>query len=248
MPWPDRLTSGRYIAEPKLDGQRAQVRVARGRTVHVYARPGRELLALPGFGFLRELAWPVDSAILDGETGAGDGHEGIQSVFAERGKAGGAMAVVVFDVLHLDGHDVMREPWRDRRKRLDDLAVAVTLLGVAVAPTTGDARGLWDLWVHQGGGAGILLKEPGSLYYPGQRSPAWLKPKARLTLDVVVMGESTELVPWGRLGPTLCGSSYPSRAPRPCDPAGTGVHEPRRRGWATSSCAWSSKAPLCPER
>jgi len=73
------------------------------------------LLKLPGFAFLRELAWPVDSAILDGEAVAGDGHEGIQSVFEARSTAGSAMAVVLFDVLHLSGQDVMREPWRDRR-------------------------------------------------------------------------------------------------------------------------------------
>jgi ATP-dependent DNA ligase len=42
-------------------------------------------------------------------------------VFAERKRPDGAMALVVFDVLHLDGGSVMREPWRDRRTRLEDL-------------------------------------------------------------------------------------------------------------------------------
>ena len=131
-----RLDTGPYIAEPKLDGQRAQVHVARGRTVHVFSRPGNELLRHPGFAFLRELAWLVDSAILDGEAVAGDGHEGIQSVFAERGKVSGAMAVALFDVLHLDGQDVMREPWRDRRKRLEDLLAGREIPGVTIVPTT----------------------------------------------------------------------------------------------------------------
>lgn len=31
------------------------------------------------------------------------------------------MALVLFDVLSLHGRSVMREPWRDRRKRLEDL-------------------------------------------------------------------------------------------------------------------------------
>ena len=82
---PDRLDGRAYVAEPKLDGQRAQVHVAGGRTVHVFSRPGRELLDHAGMSWLHELRWPVDSAICDGEAVAGDGHEGIQSVFEERG-------------------------------------------------------------------------------------------------------------------------------------------------------------------
>ena len=38
----------RYIAEPKLDGQRAQLHVRDHRTVHAFSRPGRELIRLPG--------------------------------------------------------------------------------------------------------------------------------------------------------------------------------------------------------
>jgi ATP-dependent DNA ligase len=195
-----RLGPGPYIAEPKLDGQRAQVHVARGRTVHVYSRPGRELLSLPGFTFLRDLAWPVDSAILDGEAVAGDGHEGIQSVFEARGRTGSAMAVVLFDVLHVSGQDVMREPWRDRRKRLEDLVAGAAMPGVTIVPTTEDVGALWELWVRQSGGEGILLKEPDSRYLPGARSPAWWKVKAKLTLEVTVTGGPGELVAWGDWG------------------------------------------------
>ncbi len=194
------LGDGPYVAEPKLDGQRAQIHVACGRTTHVYSRPGRELLGHPGFAFLRELAWPVESAILDGKAVAGDGHEGIHSVFEARGTAGSAMAVVLFDVLHLSDHDVMREPWRDRRKRLADVFSDAALPNVTIVPTTENAADLWDAWVTRGGGEGILLKEPGSLYYPGQRSPAWLKVKNRLTLEVTVTGGSSEPVPWGDWG------------------------------------------------
>jgi bifunctional non-homologous end joining protein LigD len=194
----DRLDGRPYVAEPKLDGQRAQIHVAGGRTVHVFSRPGRELLGHAGLAFLRELAWPVDSAILDGEAVTGDGHEGIQSVFEERGKAGGAMAVVLFDVLQLGGQEVICEPWRDRRKRLEDLVAGGELPGVTIVPTTEDIVGLWDLWVHQGGGEGIVLKEPTSRYYPGLRSPAWLKLKAKLTLQVTITGGSAERIAAGR--------------------------------------------------
>jgi ATP-dependent DNA ligase len=64
-----RLTDPRYIAEPKLDGQRAQVHDH--RTIHVFSRPGRELIRLPGLAWLREIRWPMASAIFDGEVVAG---------------------------------------------------------------------------------------------------------------------------------------------------------------------------------
>jgi ATP-dependent DNA ligase len=91
------LTDPRYVAEPKLDGQRAQLHVHLSRTVHLYSRPGRDLLRHPGMSWLREIAWPFPSAVLDGEAVAGDGHEGIQSVFTERNGIGGDLAFLAFD-------------------------------------------------------------------------------------------------------------------------------------------------------
>ena len=44
------------------------------------------------------------------------------------------------------------------------------------------------------------LKERTSLYRPGIRSPAWLKLKPKLSLEVVVTGGSAERVRWGDWG------------------------------------------------
>ena len=49
-------------------------------------------------------------------------------------------------------------------------------------------------------GEGIVLKERTSIYRPGMRSPAWLKLKPKLTLDVVVTGGSANRVRWGDWG------------------------------------------------
>jgi ATP-dependent DNA ligase len=70
--------------EAKLDGQRAQVHVRGGRTVHCFSRPGLDLLKHAGMAWLSEVPWPVRSAVFDGEACAGDGHEGIQAVFEAR--------------------------------------------------------------------------------------------------------------------------------------------------------------------
>src|SRR5262245_11921502 len=93
---PRRLEDPRYVAEPKLDGQRAQLHVRGARVVACYSRPGLDLLRHSGFAWLRELAWPVDNAVFDGEAVAGDGHEGMQAVFTQRQRAGAGMAVLLF--------------------------------------------------------------------------------------------------------------------------------------------------------
>jgi bifunctional non-homologous end joining protein LigD len=196
---PRRLADPRYSAEPKLDGQRAQVHVRGGRTAACYSRPGLDLLRHAGMAWLRDLAWPVESAIFDGEAVAGDGNEGIQAVFHERDRAGGAMAVILFDLLSLDGQSVMREPWTARRKRLEDALEGRDVTSVRLVPYTDDALGLWDTWVGMGG-EGILLKDRSSIYRPGVRSPAWLKLKPKLTLTVTVTGGSSERITWGDWG------------------------------------------------
>ena len=118
---PRRLADPRYIAEPKLDGQRVQLHVRGHRTVSAFSRPGRELIGLPGLAWLREIRWPIGSAVLDGEAVAGDGSEGIQAVFEARNRHGSPMAFTAFDLLELDGQSVMGETWTVRRKRLEDL-------------------------------------------------------------------------------------------------------------------------------
>jgi hypothetical protein len=67
---PARLVDRRYVAEPKLDGQRAQLHIRGGRALAFYSCRGLELLRHPGMARLRELAWPVDSTVLDGEAWA----------------------------------------------------------------------------------------------------------------------------------------------------------------------------------
>jgi hypothetical protein len=47
------------------------------------------------------------------------------------------------------------------------------------------------------GGEGIVLKDRASIYRPGVRSPAWLKLKPKITLEVVVTGGSARPIQWG---------------------------------------------------
>jgi hypothetical protein len=170
--------------------------------VACFSRRGLDLLEHAGMAWLREIVWPFNSAIFDGEACAGDGHEGIQAVFTERKRAGGDMALVMFDVLHVGHSSVMHEPWRDRRKRLEDLLDDHQLPGVTVVPVTDDAPTLYETWVGMGG-EGIVLKDRASTYRPGQRSPAWLKAKPKVQLKVAVTGGSAHRIAWGGWGEAL---------------------------------------------
>jgi len=67
--------------------------------------------------------------------------------------------------------------------------------GLCLVPVTDDAPALWGTWVGLGG-EGIVLKERTAVYRPGIRSPAWLKLKPTLTLEVIVTGGSAERVRW----------------------------------------------------
>ena len=75
--------------------------------------------------------------------------------------------------------------------------------GICLVPVTKDAPALWDAWVGLGG-EGIALKERTLAYRPGVRSPAWLKLKPKLVLDVTVTGGSDERIVWGDWGEAVC--------------------------------------------
>jgi ATP-dependent DNA ligase len=197
---PFRLDDPRYAAEPKFDGQRAQVHVAGGRTVAAYSRRTLDLLRHAGLAWLPDVRWPIAQGVLDGELCGESGSDGIQAVLEARGRKDGVTSFLAFDVLQLEGKDVMSEPWADRRKRLEDLEGELDSKRVAIVPVTEDASRLWALWVGQQGSEGIVLKERTAPYRPGRRSSAWLKLKERLVIDVLVEDGDSELVRWGDWG------------------------------------------------
>jgi ATP-dependent DNA ligase len=196
---PRRLDDPRYVAEPKFDGQRAQIHVVRRRTSAAYSRPGRSLLSHPGVAWLRTVIWPFDEAILDSELCADDGREGIQRVLEARGQMDDETSLVVFDILHLDGQVLMPEPWIARRKRLESAFADFQHPRLGLVPVSEEPRRLWDLWTAWGG-EGIVLKDPMAPYEPGRRSVAWLKHKQRLTLRVRGVDGSDDLLRWGDWG------------------------------------------------
>jgi len=108
------------------------------------------------------------------------------------------VVLVAFDLLHLDGRDLLETPLRERRAALEGLALpgrtgerflyshlASARSAEEVETQFDDARARHN--------EGLMVKDPGSVYQPGRRGLGWLKlKKALATLDCVVVG-----VEWG---------------------------------------------------
>jgi ATP-dependent DNA ligase len=221
-----------YIAEPKLDGQRAQLHIERDRAVACYSRPGRELLGLPGLRWLAAIRWPVRAAVLDGELCSGIGLDGVDGILTACQQDGGDASFMVFDLCQLGGHDVMAEPWVDRRQRLEDVFTVGAGERVQLVPAFADARRLWTVWVIDWGGEGIVLKDRRSTYEPGARARSWWKAERKLVLSVEVLRCADRLVPWGDWG-QACVMAFEYRDPRTAElvTVEQAVRVPGATGW-----------------
>ena len=93
---------------------------------------------------------------------------------------------LVFDVLHLDGADLMGRPWTERRQVLESLGLGGPCWATTPSfPGEGDA--LWEA-AKQRGMEGIIAKRTDSAYVPGARSKSWLKLKLLQDDEFVVGG------------------------------------------------------------
>ncbi|MFE3194813.1 non-homologous end-joining DNA ligase [Nocardia sp. NPDC059240] len=92
----------------------------------------------------------------------------------------------VFDLLTVDGVDIMRQPYLERRVRLAELDLPVPL---SVPPhwVDTDAESLLEV-AREHRIEGIVSKRTDSVYLPGRRSPAWIKTPLRERTEVVVAG------------------------------------------------------------
>ena len=93
---------------------------------------------------------------------------------------------VVFDLLHLDGEDLMGEPYSRRRELLAGLGLEGESWQIP-AHSVGRARELLAASAEQGL-EGIVLKRLDSRYAPGKRTGAWLKVKNLGRQEFVIGG------------------------------------------------------------
>jgi bifunctional non-homologous end joining protein LigD len=159
----ERFTGPEWIFERKLDGIRV-LTFRKGADVRLLSR-NRLPQEMPQIA--RAVAdLPVREVILDGEVTWG----------------GGKVAYHVFDIMWLDGRDVMSLPLEARRGLLADLPLLAPLQRVE---SLEDSKP-WDRACAEGW-EGVIAKRRGSVY-EHRRSPHWLKMKCELAQELVVGG------------------------------------------------------------
>jgi DNA ligase-1 len=181
------------VVDAKLDGIRIQVHRAADE-VRVYTRSLDEVTSrLPEVVEVAR-SLPVTSVVLDGEALALDA-AGRPRPFQETAArsatrdadvaATTALSPFFFDVLHLDGRDLMDAPLTERLEALDAVAGGRTVERV-VTDDAAVAQAAFDRWVAAGQ-EGVLVKDASAPYEAGRRGSAWVKVKPRHTLDLVVL-------------------------------------------------------------
>ncbi len=196
---PGRRSQGvALLVEDKYDGIRAQVHAGNGR-VTIYSRTLDDVTAsfpelLPA---LRGLAGRY---IVDGEILAWRGERPLPFSLLQqrlRRKEPGPLVdripvvLFVFDLLHLEGVDLLAAPLRERRRRLEQLSFYGPVRPSS-ATVAEDADHLARRFreARARGNEGLVVKRLDSAYAPGRRGRQWMKWKEELaSLDVVVAAE-----------------------------------------------------------
>jgi len=197
--------------------------------------------SFPELGGLAEALDEMESVILDGEVVAfgDDGrpsfgrlqermHIKDPAEAARRAKTT-PVSYVIFDLLHLNGHDTMSLPLTDRRRLLEQLVESGEHWRLSEAHTE-DPGHLLAVVTEQGL-EGLIAKQPSSRYQPGKRPPTWRKIKPRNRQEFVVGGwaEGRE----GRAGSvgSLLLGHYVDGGLRHCGSVGSGLDAAGIRHW-----------------
>ncbi|MDG4664646.1 ATP-dependent DNA ligase [Mycobacterium sp. 236(2023)] len=191
---------GTAMFEAKLDGARVQIH-RRGDEVSIFTRSLDDVTARLPEVVDATLALPVTELIADAEAIAlkPDGRPHRFQITASRfGRRGGntseqtqRLSVFFFDLLHVDGVDLLDLPADERIAKLDAIVPEaqrvdrlVTSDGAAAQAFLGDTLAA--------GHEGVMAKSTTAPYEAGRRGAGWLKVKPVHTLDLVVLA-----VEWG---------------------------------------------------
>jgi DNA ligase-1 len=185
---------GPASVEYKLDGARIQVH-RDGDEVRVFTRSLADITHRVPEIVETARALPAERVILDGETlsldedGAPRPFQDTMARFGSETAAQVALRPWFFDILHLDGRDLIDEPLTTRLEILGRVAGDARMPGIV----TDDAVRAEEFSREAiaAGHEGVMVKGVDA-YAAGRRGKSWLKVKPVLTYDLVVLA-----VEWG---------------------------------------------------
>jgi DNA ligase-1 len=186
------------MVDYKLDGIRVQVH-RNFDEVRIFTRSLDEIT-----GRLPEVAdvvsaLPYSRIVLDGEVLAlrGDGRPEAFQVTASRTATQGPairpsrLMVAFFDLLHIDGTDLLDAPLSERLRRMRSVLPPSLVVPRRICDSADAVAAVYSDAVS-GGFEGVVVKNLASAYAAGRRDSAWVKLKPRHTLDLLVTA-----VEWG---------------------------------------------------
>jgi ATP-dependent DNA ligase I len=179
----------RSSVEWKLDGIRIQVH-RRGDEVRVYTRNLNDITGtVPGI-VAAVGGLPLQQAVFDGEAiwMGEDGPAAFQDTVSRLDSDAPPEGIVtfLFDVLHLDGRDLLDTPLEERAARLGAVAPELRIPSLMTSEPA-SAEGVLEEALRAGH-EGVVVKDAKSLYSAGRRGKAWRKVKPVRTYDLVVLG------------------------------------------------------------
>ncbi len=179
----------RASVEWKLDGIRIQIH-RRGEEVRVYTRNLNDIShALPGIVEAVQRL-DVEQAVLDGEAiwmadaGPAAFQDTVAQLDADAPPEG--IRTFLFDLLHLDGEDLLDTPLEERAAKLEAIASHLRVPSILTSEPSDGERALEESLAA--GHEGVVVKDARSLYAAGRRGKAWRKVKPVRTYDLVVLG------------------------------------------------------------
>jgi DNA ligase 1 len=179
---------GEGVVDWKLDGARIQVH-RDGNDVAIFSRSLDDLTARLPDVCEAALALPAQRVVLDGEAIAlrDDGRpEPFQVTSSRIASGAGGIEPVLFDVLHLDGEDLLDAPMSRRAEALEASGPADVRIPRVVAADEATAQAHFDAALAAGH-EGVVVKALDAPYAAGRRGAGWLKVKPRHTLDLVIL-------------------------------------------------------------
>jgi DNA ligase-1 len=186
---------GEASVEHKLDGARIQVH-REGDEVRVFTRNLADVTHRLPEVVEAVRSMPVTSLVLDGESLLLDADarprafQETMSRFGADGPRDQVMRPYFFDVLHVDGQDLLDEPLARRQEVLERVVGPWRIEGLVTADPDAAERVLAESLAA--GHEGVVVKDLTAPYAAGRRGSAWQKVKPVRTLDLVVLA-----VEWG---------------------------------------------------
>ena len=184
------------VVDAKLDGIRVQVHRDGGR-VRLYTRSLDDITdRLPDI-VDAVLALPVTRVVLDGEVvGLGAGGRPLpfqviasrtaSSVDVSTARTQTPLQLFVFDLLHVDGRDLLDDPLSVRVDVMTQVLPPAMLVPRITADTPADITGFFTKVVAEGF-EGVVVKNLSAPYAAGRRDSGWIKVKPRHTFDLAVI-------------------------------------------------------------